>query len=95
MNKKTKEKENRVIAIPIGWEVLQQFVVDKIEGLPKDTKIIGVRHDTFSKYDVIGLYSEEFKIVPLGMNAEMKNIRYENIINKEGRSEISRMRIVN
>jgi hypothetical protein len=67
--------------------------VDKIEGLPKDTKIIGVRHDIFSMYDVIGLYSKEFKIVPMGMSADMKNIRYENIIDKEGKSKISRMRI--
>ena len=93
MEKEIKKRENRIIAIPISWEILQQFIVDKIEGLPKDTKIIGVRHETFSNYDAIGLYSKKFKVVPLGIQAPMENLRYELTIDKEGKSKISRIRI--
>jgi len=88
-----KKRENRIIAIPISWEVIQQFIVDKIEGLPKDTKIIGVRHNTFSIEDVIGLYSEKFKVVPLGMQAPIEELNFESTINKEGKSKISRIKI--
>jgi hypothetical protein len=90
---KSKEIENRIIAIPISWEVLQQFIVEKIEGLPKDVRIMGVRHDIFSNNDVIGLYSKEFQIIPLGIQAPIINIVYECSTNKEYKNRILKMRI--
>lgn len=67
--------ENRIIAIIIDWKIIKEFIVDKIKGLPKDVKIIGIRHEDYQMYDTIGLYSEKFDKIPDGIMAPIKEIK--------------------
>ena len=58
--------ENKVLIFPIDWNIIQKLIVDKVKGLPKDAKIIGITRDGRSKTELIGISSEDFKSVPLG-----------------------------
>jgi len=80
-------KENRIIAIPIDWKLLKDFVIDRIEGLPDDVEIIGVKHNMFSMCDVIGLYSKEFKRTGEGVNPDFTHISY-NMEEYKGKRKI-------
>ena len=89
-------EENRVISIIIDWKVIKELIVDKIEGLPKDVRIIGIRHEGFMMFDTIGLYSKKFDKVPLGISPTPKEliITYkEDKINR--RSIISKLEYYN
>lgn len=58
--------ENRLLIFPIDWDIIQRLIVDKIEGLPKDVKIVGITRDTRSGIELIGITSEDFKNIPIG-----------------------------
>ena len=58
--------ENKVLVFPIDWDIIQKLIVDKIKDLPKDAKIIGITRDDRKETELIGIYSDEFKNVPMG-----------------------------
>ena len=81
-------RENRIVAIVINWNVIKEFLVDKIKGLPKDVEIIGIRHEEYQMYDTIGLYSKEFDKVPDGVNPETNIIKIKYKTDKKNRKSI-------
>ena len=59
-------EENRIVAIPIDWEIIEDLILDKIVGLPKDAKIIGIKHEPCQMNEMMGIYSKKFRKVPDG-----------------------------
>ena len=58
--------EKRFIRIPIDWDIIQEYIIDKIEGLPSDVQIININHRPEMLNDMIGLYSKEFDVIDEG-----------------------------
>ena len=67
--------ENKLLIFPIDWDIIQRLVIDKIKGLPKDAKIIGITRDNRKETELIGIYSEEFKNIPMGELVPEKMVR--------------------
>jgi len=90
---KKKERENRVMALPITWEIVKEYIIDKIEGLPKDVEIIGIRHDIFTNCDVIGVCSKKFKKVDLGIKPDHLHLYYERENHPDGSPITTKLKV--
>lgn len=55
------------MALTIDWRIIEDLIIDKIEKMPKDAKIIGVHHQPCQMYDSMGIYSKKFRKVPDGI----------------------------
>lgn len=88
-------KENRIVAIPIDWRIIEDLILDKIVGLPKDAKIIGIHHEPCQMYDAIGIYSEKFRKVPDGIIPPTRHLLIETKYDeKKNRNVIRRLSLM-
>lgn len=88
-------KENRIVAIPIDWRIIEDLVLDKIVGLPKDAKIIGIKHEPCQMNDTIGIYSKKFRKVPDGVIPPNRYLNVETKYDeKKNKSVVSRLSLM-
>ena len=53
--------EGRFISIPINWNLIEEFIISKIENMPKDARIVNVNHRPECFDDLVTIYSSAFE----------------------------------
>ena len=52
--------EGRFIQIPLLWNTIEEFIIRKIENMPKDARIVNVNHRPELFDSMITVYSPQF-----------------------------------
>lgn len=75
--------ENKVLIFLIDWDIIQELIINKIENLPEDAKIVGITRDGRKETELIGLSSDNFKNIPMGQL--VPEIHMRAVYNKNGK----------